>query len=62
LIDARRTIMQVLVFKYRAERASFWASNAKVSINRRSLTDLQPTIRAKVRAYQRDYVSSIQDL
>lgn len=62
LIQAERSITQVLVFKYRAERASFQASNATVSINRASLTELQPTIRAKVRAYQRDYVSSIKDL
>ncbi|MDQ5821103.1 MAG: hypothetical protein M3540_06665 [Actinomycetota bacterium] len=62
LIEAQRTITQVLVFKYRAEQASFRASNAKVSINRASLADLQPTIRVKVRAYQRDYVSSIKDL
>jgi hypothetical protein len=62
LIEAQRTITQALVFKYRAEQASFQASNAQVSINRASLTDLQPTIRAKVRAYQRDYVSSIKDI
>jgi hypothetical protein len=62
LIEAQRTVTQVLVFKYKAERARFQAANAKVSINRASLVDLQPTIRKKVRAFQHDYVSSIKDL
>jgi hypothetical protein len=62
LIEAQRTVTQVLVFKYRAEKASFRASNAKVSINRAALADLRPSIKEKVRAYQFDYVSSIKDL
>jgi hypothetical protein len=62
LIEAERTVTQVLVFKYRAERASFRAATSKVSINRASLTDLQPKIRSKVQAYQQDYVGSIKDI
>jgi hypothetical protein len=62
LIKAQKSITQVLFFKYRHEQASFAASSSKVSINRAALTDLQPDIRKKVRAYQRDYLSSIADL
>lgn len=62
LIEAKKAITQVLFFKFREEQASFSASNSKVSINRPSLTDLGPVIRAKVRAYQNDYLSSIRNL
>jgi hypothetical protein len=62
LIVAKNTITQVLFFKLKQADASFRANNAKVSINRASLTDLGPTIQARVRAYQFDYLSSIKDL
>jgi hypothetical protein len=62
LIEAKNTITQVLFFKFRESNASFKAYGSKVSINRASLTDLGPTIRGKVRAYQADYVSSIADI
>lgn len=62
LIQADQTITQVLFFKYKYANASFKASGAKVSINGPSLIDLRPVIRAKVRAYQTDYLSSILDL
>jgi hypothetical protein len=62
LIEAQASIAQVLVFKFRNERASFKADSAKVSIDSASLRDLLPAIRAKVRAYQVDYVSSIKDI
>lgn len=62
LIQADQTITQVLFFKYKYPNASFKASGAKVSINGPSLIELQPLIRAKVRAYQTDYLSSILDL
>ncbi|HSY47482.1 MAG TPA: hypothetical protein VLC46_01600 [Thermoanaerobaculia bacterium] len=62
LIEARSTLTQVLLFKFKSERATFKANATKVSINRRSLADLGPTIRTKTRAYQLDYVSSILDV
>jgi hypothetical protein len=62
LIEARASVTQVLVFKFRNEHASFKANSAKVSINRGALQELLPTISTKVRAYQADYVSSIKDI
>jgi hypothetical protein len=62
LIQAKSSVTQVLFFKFKAENATFKANSAKVSIDRASLTDLQPSIEAKVRAYQKDYVSSIKDI
>src|SRR5262249_3130059 len=62
LIEARASITQVLVFKYRNEHASFKANSAKVSINSAAVQELLPAIRTKVRAYQADYVSSIKDI
>ena len=62
LIEARASVTQVLVFKFRTEHASFKASTAKVSIDSASLQQLLPAIRSKVRAYQLDYVSSIKNL
>src|SRR5262249_23287916 len=62
LIEAENTITQVLFFKFKEAKASFRSNTAKVSINRRSLADLSPTIREKIRAYQTNYLSSIVDL
>jgi hypothetical protein len=62
LIQAKTSVTQVLFFKVKDENATFKANSAKVSIDRAALSDLQPTIRAKVRAYQADYVSSIKDI
>jgi hypothetical protein len=62
LIEAKSSITQILFFKFSAENASFRASTSKVSINAVALSDLADTIRAKVRAYQLDYLSSIQDI
>lgn len=62
LIQAKSSVTQVLFFKLKAENATFKANSAKVSIDRAALADLQPSIRAKVRAYQVDYVSSIKDI
>ena len=52
----------VLYAQFRQENARFRANSARVSINRPSLADLGPVIRAKVRAYQVNYVSSIKDI
>jgi len=62
LIQAKSSVTQVLFFKLKAENATFKANSAKVSIDRAALADLQPSIRAKVRASQVDYVSSIKDI
>jgi hypothetical protein len=62
LIEAANSITQVLFFKFKNSHASFKANSAKVSINRAALSDLGPTIRGKVRAYQADYVGSILDV
>ena len=60
--QARSSLTQVLLFKFRAEQAAFRASSAKLSIDRSSLMEVQPAIRTKIRAYQADYVSSVKDL
>jgi hypothetical protein len=62
LIQANSTITQVLFFKYRESHAGFRANSSKVSVNRSALTDLGPTIRGKIRAYQNSYLSSIADI
>jgi hypothetical protein len=62
LIEAHDNITQVLFFKFKDAKATFRATSAKVSVNRLSLTDLGPSIRNKIRAYQTDYLSSIKDL
>jgi hypothetical protein len=62
LIEARASLTQVLVFKFREEHASFKANSAKVSINSDVLRHVTPSIQQKVIAYATDYVSSIQDL
>jgi hypothetical protein len=62
LIEAKSTMTQVLVFKFRNAQAKFEANSSKVSVNRDSLHHLGPAIRGKVRAYQTDYVSSIKDI
>ena len=62
LIEAHATLTQVLVFKFRNEHATFKGNTAKVSVDRNNLAQLLPAIRSKVRAYQSDYVSSIQDV
>jgi hypothetical protein len=62
LIEADNTITQVLFFKFKDAHARFRANTAKVSLNADSLTELAVAIRAKTRAYQHDYVSSILDL
>jgi hypothetical protein len=62
LIEAQDTITQVLVFKYTTSSAKFSVNNSKVSLNREAFSDLGPTIRAKIRAYQADYLSSIKDI
>jgi hypothetical protein len=62
LIEAKASVTQVLVFKFRDSRASFRANSAKASMDGAALHDLLPDIRAKVRAYQADYVSSIMDI
>ena len=62
LIEAQKTITQVLFFRFKAERASFRACTNKVTLNPQALKDLAQPIRAKVRAYQLDYLSSIKDI
>lgn len=62
ILNANNDVTQVLFFRWKDAHASFAAGSQKVSINRASLTELGPAIRAKVRAYQFDYLSSIKDL
>ena len=62
VIEADTTVTQVLFFKYKASKAKFRANNVKVSMNVPALVELSPAIRAKVRAYQIDYLSSIKDI
>jgi len=62
IIEGKNAITQVLFFKWKKAHGSFRADTQKVSINRPSLTELTPVIRAKIRAYQADYLSSIKDI
>jgi hypothetical protein len=62
LIQATKGITQVLFFKVKKDEASFRANGAKVSVNRHAITDIGPTIRTKIRAYQSDYLSTIVNL
>lgn len=62
LIEAKTSLTQVLVFKFKQDKASFKAMSQKVSINQGALTELGPKIAQKVRAYQFDYLSSITDI
>jgi hypothetical protein len=62
IVSAQNAITQVLFFKWKNANASLKADSQKVSINRPSLVELGPAIRAKVRAYQADYLSSVKDL
>jgi hypothetical protein len=62
LIEADKAITQVLVFKISKEHARFRANSGKVSINRAALLGIGPGVRAKIRAYQADYLSSITDI
>jgi hypothetical protein len=62
VVQAQSTLTQVLFFKFNTSTASFTANNSKVSLNRVALKDLGPSIRAKTRFYQADYLSAILDL
>lgn len=62
LIEAHNNITQVLFFKFKNAGASFRANSGKVSINRNALSELGPSIRSKIRAYQADYLSTILNL
>lgn len=62
LIEAQSNITQVLFFKFKEAQARFLANNAKASLDRTALTELAPTIREKVRAWQVDYVSTVLNI
>jgi hypothetical protein len=62
LIEASTAITQVLVFRFREQRAAFRASHPTLSASVGSLIELRAKLRAKVRAYQDSYLSSIADL
>ena len=62
LIEAQSNITQVLFYKFKDAHATFRANTAKVSVNKASITDLGDVIRAKTRAYQHDYLSSLLNL
>jgi len=62
VVEAKSDITQVIVFKFRQANATFKANTNKVSINGQVLSELQPAIRTKIRAFQAEYLSSIADL
>lgn len=62
LIEANSNITQVLFFKFKDAKATFRANGAKVSVNKASIAELGDVIRAKTRAYQHDYLSSVLSL
>lgn len=62
ILDNVQQTTQVLFFKWKEANAKLQANGQKYSINRDALVSLGPDIRAKTRAYQLDYLSSIQDL
>ena len=58
-IEARNNITDVLSFKLNRAGVVFRANSSKAAINRTLLTDLSPSIRSKIRAYQADYLSTV---
>ena len=62
VINASKTVTEVLVFKFKAENADFTANLGKVSVNKDSIEAIGPAIRQKVLDYQTAYLSSIKDL
>jgi hypothetical protein len=60
--EASSTLTQVLVFRIRDQRAVFRASHPTLSASAAALVALHPRLRAKVRAHQESYLSSIADL
>ena len=62
LIQSDVTFTHVLFFNYRQAHATFKARANKVSINRDSLQALHADIVAKTRAYQKSFLSSVEDL
>ena len=62
IVSAKNELTQVLFFRWKDAHASFKADTQKVSINRSAVTELGPAVRAKIRAYQADYLSSIKDI
>jgi hypothetical protein len=62
VIEADNTITQVLFFKFKEANAKFTANSAKISINPKTITDIGPAVRDKVKVYIQGYLSSIKDL
>ena len=62
LIEAKSDITQVLVFKFKKNKATFKANSNKVSVDRESVRDLKATIRKKIKEHQAAFLSSIKDL
>jgi hypothetical protein len=62
VVQAENKITQVLFFKFKKANATFKANSNKVTIDRESLAELKASIRKKIKAYQKDYLSSIKDL
>ena len=62
VVESKIDITHVLFFNYRTAKATFEARTEKVSINRASLTALHDDVLARTRAYQRAFLSSIEDL
>jgi hypothetical protein len=62
LMEAHQTITQILLFKWRDAHATFKARTGNASINRASIKELHREIVEKTRAFQRSFMSSIQNL
>ena len=62
IITAQKSITQVLVFKFKAEKAAFKASVNKVSINSASIKNNGTAIQQRVLDFQNAFMSSIKDL
>jgi hypothetical protein len=62
LFEAKKTITQVLFWKFTDVGASFRARAVEAGINRRVMLQMKPTIQNRISAYQAEYLSSIVDL
>jgi len=61
-IEAEKQITQVLFFKFKEHRATLKHNVGKASLNEAALKELLPDIRARVRKFQRDWISSLPEL
>ncbi len=62
IVEAQKAITQVLFLKFKDAGASFIGRSSTLTVNGPAAVAVGPDVRAKVRAYQVDYLSSLKDL